>query len=59
MRGGVISNIGCLEEEVLCLFKAREFGIEPFQQGEHPHFAVVDLLGDLRSGVLDPVYLVL
>ncbi|KKN61123.1 hypothetical protein LCGC14_0525060 [marine sediment metagenome] len=57
--GGVIGDFGGLQEEVLGLFEFGKFGIEPFQQGEHPLFAVGDLRGDHCSGISDPVDLVL
>ena len=53
--GGVICDLCGLEEEVLFLFERSEFCVEAFQQGEHPFFAVVDLLSDLLSGAFDPV----
>ena len=41
------------------LFKARNFGVEPFEQWEQPLLAIGDLFCDLRSGVSDPVDLAL
>jgi len=51
----VVGDFDGLAEEVLSLFEARQFGVEPFEQGEHPFFAIGDLFCDLRSGVSDPV----
>ena len=53
--GGVVCDLGGLEEKVLFLFERFEIGVEAFEQGEHPFFAVVDLLSDLLSGAFDPV----
>jgi len=51
----VVSDLGGLEKEVLFLFERFEFGVEAFEQGEHPFFAAVDLLSDLLPGAFDPV----
>jgi len=51
----VVCDLGGLEEEVLFLFERFEIGVEAFEQGEHPFFAVGDLLSDLLSGAFDPV----
>lgn len=51
----MVCDLCGLEEEVLFLFERFEFCVETFQQGEHPFFAVVDLLSDLLSGAFDPV----
>jgi len=51
----VVCNLGGLEEKVLFLFERFEIGVEAFEQGEHPFFAVVDLLSNLLSGAFDPV----
>ena len=59
VRGGAVGDFGGLVEELLSLFEPGEFGVEPFQQGEHPLFAAGDLLGDFRPGVADPVDLAL
>ena len=53
--GGVVCDLGGLEEEVLFLFERFEIGVEAFEQGKHPFFAVIDLLSDLSSGAFDPV----
>lgn len=55
----MVGDFGGLEEEILGLFELGEFGVEPFQQGEHPLFAAGDLLSDFRPGVADPVDLAL
>ena len=55
----MVGDFSGLEEEILGLFKLGKFGVEPFQQGEHPLFAADDLLSDFRSGVADPVDLAL
>lgn len=59
VRGGVVGDFGGLDEEILGLFELGEFGVEPFQQGQHPLFATGDLLGDLRPGVANPFDLAL
>ena len=51
----MVGDFGGLLEEVLGLFEARQFGVQPFEQGEHPFFAIGNLFCDLRSGVSDPV----
>ena len=51
----MVCDLGGLEEKVLFLFERFEIGVEAFEQGEHPFFAVVDLLSDLLSGAFDPV----
>lgn len=55
----MICDFGGLEEEVLGLFEACQFGVEPFEQGEQPFLAIGDLFCDLHSGVSDPVDLAL
>ena len=50
----MVCDLGGLEDQVLFLFKRFEFGVEAFEQGEHPFFAVDDLLGDLLSGAKNP-----
>ena len=51
----MVCDLGGLEEEVLFIFERFEFCVEAFKQGEHPFFAVSDLLSDLLSGAFDPV----
>ena len=50
----MVCDLGGLEDQVLFLIKRFEFGVEAFEQGEHPFFAVDDLLGDLLSGAKNP-----
>jgi hypothetical protein len=51
----VVCDLDSLEEEFLFPFERFEIGVEAFEQGKHPFFAVVDLLSDLLSGAFDPV----
>lgn len=51
----MVCDLGGLKQKVLFLFESLKFCVETFQQGEHPFFAVVDLLSDLLSGAFDPV----
>ena len=52
--GGVGCYLGGLEEKILFLVERFDFGVEAFEQGDHPFFAVADLLSDLLSGAKNP-----
>ena len=47
-------DLGGLVDQILFLFERFNFGVEAFEQGDHPFFAFVDLLGDLFSGAKNP-----
>lgn len=50
----MVCDLGGLEDQVLFLFERFDFGVEAFEQGDHPFFAVDNLLGDLLSGAKNP-----
>ena len=50
----MVCYLGSLEEQVLVFFERFNFGVEAFEQGDQPFFAVADLLSDLLPGTNNP-----